>query len=93
MPHSPGVYVALVLGMTGGLGGSKDGSAPNGANDSKKSSSSAVRRMKIKNGLFLDLESLSKNVQTILKYAYPLIFQELPNACYCKNQKNKQLHS
>ena len=77
MPHSPGIYIALVLrnaediesdcsnilsekSMNGSDGRDTSPSA------SKKSEPS-VKRLIIKNNLFLDLNSLSKNLQTILK--------------------------
>lgn len=64
MPHSPGIYIALVLKNADDIDientsgeGFKDLTASE--NSSFKNS---VQRLSIKNNLFLDIESLSKNL-------------------------------
>ena len=62
MPHSPGIYIALVLKNaedieTENILSSKD------LNVSESSSfKNSVQRLLIKNNLFLDIDSLSKNL-------------------------------
>ena len=70
MPHSPGVYLALVLKNACDIEEQylteKDLNLT--VESLKKSESgSGVRRLIIKNNLFLDVDSLSKNLQTILR--------------------------
>jgi hypothetical protein len=86
MPHSPGIYIALVLNKVSEIDADnlehqmktspfkiKDMNSGPGSISSSESSSSksdnaaSVRRLTIKNNLFLDINSLSKNLQTILK--------------------------
>lgn len=72
MPHSPGVYIALVLKNIEEIEQdyalkSKDLNASDSSYLMKSDSGPSVKRLTIKNNLFLDVESLSKNLQTILK--------------------------
>lgn len=75
MPHSPGVYLALVLKSVEDIDMDLQMSIKNqlmNISDSISLSKSEatdkpVRKLIIKNNLFLDVESLSKNLQTILK--------------------------
>ena len=78
MPHSPGIYIALVLKQLQDIEAdqleyqsafkSKDMNANTTSSSIAKSDGAgSVKRLIIKNNLFLDIESLSKNLQTILK--------------------------
>ena len=70
MPHSPGIYIALVLKSHDEIEQecalkTKDLNLTD-TNSVKSESAHAVRKLNIKNNLFLDIESLSKNMQKIL---------------------------
>jgi len=81
MPHSPGIYIALVLkqvtdieydncgdgaGKEGGLKGSSSTSSLMKSESSSGAAVGSVKRLTIRNNLFLDVNSLSKSLQTIL---------------------------
>lgn len=71
MPHSPGVYIALVLKNVEDIEQdqalkSKDLNLLE-TSSIRSESGPSVKRLIIKNNLFLDIESLSKNLQIILK--------------------------
>lgn len=71
MPHSPGIYIALVLKNVEEIDlensmKEKDLSLLD-SSLMKSESGPSVKRLIIKNNLFLDIESLSKNLQIILK--------------------------
>ena len=61
MPHSPGIYAALVLKEYG------ETTEAVMSQSQMRKHSSGVSKKTIKNNLFLNLASLSKNLQTILK--------------------------
>lgn len=72
MPHAqPGVYIALILrtvqeieaDLESGPLRSKD---MNAMTANSVDSQGSVKRVAVKNNLFLDINSLSKNLQTIL---------------------------
>ena len=106
MPHSPGIYIALVLKNSeeiamdhtssstenylnnSGLGilSEKSMNVSNNMSQNdlsiKKSQSNSesgpsVKRLIIKNNLFLDVDSLSKNLQTILKSYQMIVIAKL----------------
>lgn len=78
MPHSPGIYIALVLKQATDIEQDLIAEMPQTIQDtgasvsslSKSESSGAagtVKRISIKNNLFLDVSSLSKTLQTVLR--------------------------
>jgi len=62
MPHSPGIYVALVLEQV-----SEIFVDPRTSQNSMGSMKSDVQKIVIRNNLFLDIFALSKNLQLVLK--------------------------
>lgn len=82
MPHSPGIYIALVLKQIQDIEADqaehvspfkqKDMNNQTGISGAssvagKSESGASVKKQIVKNNLFLDINSLSKNLQTILK--------------------------
>jgi hypothetical protein len=68
MPHSPGVYIALVLRNAEDLEKENTLTSKDMNTTSEGASfKNSVQRLIIQNNLFLDIDSLSKNLQTILK--------------------------
>lgn len=81
MPHSPGVYIALVLKQIQDIEADQvehvspfkqkdmNQTGISGASSvaGKSESGASVKKQIVKNNLFLDINSLSKNLQTILK--------------------------
>ncbi len=75
MPHSPGVYVALMLADITGAEDSKDKDKSGDKDKDKdkdkkqmtgKKATANVTKKKMNNYVFLDIQSLAKNLQTIL---------------------------
>ena len=64
MPHSPGVYIALVLE---GVGGNALEEANRAAGEKSPSKSQTITKRKVRNGCFLDLKSLPNTMQYLLK--------------------------
>jgi hypothetical protein len=81
MPHSPGIYIALVLKNHEEIEQevalkSKDLNLTD-TNSLKSESGHSVRKLNIKNNLFLDIESLSKNMQKILTQVEMIVIARL----------------
>ena len=65
MPHSPGVYIALVLKQVEEIEQEQlilSKGESTGDESLTQSQSASVKRIVIKNNLFLDIDSLSKNL-------------------------------